>query len=101
MSYWILPVSIITISCTTVQRVTHLEKQTDEYKKRMSDFHNKLEGKLKVESAKIPDSAVQDITSPMLLSLENEDDGFHDEFNQVIKDPDLAEAEDAQSMPRE
>ena len=47
-----------------------------------------------MESAKIPDSAVQDVTAPMLLSLENEDDEFLDELNQVIKDPDLAEADD-------
>jgi hypothetical protein len=70
--YWILPESGIAISCTTVQRVTHLEKQTGEYKKRMSDFQKKLEGKWKVESAKISDSAVQDVSAPMLLSLENE-----------------------------
>ena len=47
-----------------------------------------------MESAKIPDSAVQDVSASMLLSLENEDDKFLDEFNQVIKDSDLAEAED-------
>ena len=29
----------------------------------------------------------------MLLSRENEDDEFFDELNQVINDPDLAEAE--------
>jgi hypothetical protein len=32
MSYWVLPELWIAISCTTVQRLTHLEKQTDEYK---------------------------------------------------------------------
>ena len=32
----------------------------------------------------------------MLLSLENEDEEFLDEFNRVIKDSDLAEAEDEQ-----
>ena len=84
---------------TIVQRVTHLEKQTDEYKKRMSDFQRGLEGKWQVESAKIPDSAVQDVSASMLLSLENEDDKFLDEFNQVIKDPDLAEAEDDRDTP--
>jgi hypothetical protein len=34
-----------------------------------------------VESAKIPDSDVQDVSASMLLSLENEDDEFLDEFN--------------------
>ena len=31
---------------------------------------------------------------PILLSLENEDDEFLDEFNQMIKDSNLAEADD-------
>ena len=30
---------------------------------------------------------------PMLLLLKNEDDEFLDEFNRVIKDPDLAKAD--------
>ena len=54
-----------------------------------------------MESAKIPDSTVQDVTAPMLLSLENEGDEFLDEFNQVIKDPGLAEAEDDRNTPSE
>ena len=48
MSYLVLPESGIVISCTTVQRVTHLEKQTEEYKKRMNDFQQGLEGKWQV-----------------------------------------------------
>ena len=32
MSYWILPESGILISCTTVQHITNLERQTEEYK---------------------------------------------------------------------
>ena len=35
MSYWILPQSGTPISVTTVQRVTNLENQTDEMKKRI------------------------------------------------------------------
>ena len=45
-----------------------------------------------MESAKIPDSAVQDVSVSMLLLLEHEDDKFLDEFNRFIKDSDLAEA---------
>ena len=33
MSYWVLPESGIPISVTTIQRMTHLEKQTIAYKK--------------------------------------------------------------------
>ena len=59
--------------------MTRLEKQTDEYKKRINDFQKKLEGKRKVKSTKIPYRAVQDVTASMLLSLENEDDEFVDD----------------------
>ena len=51
MSYWILPESGIPVSCTTVQRITNLEKQTDEYKERMKYFDVKLEQKWAVQSS--------------------------------------------------
>ena len=56
-------------------------------------------GECQVEWAKIPDSDVQDVSASMLLSLENEDDEFLDEFNRFIKDSDLAEAEDDSIKP--
>ena len=62
------------MSCTTVQRVTYLEKQTDKYKKRMNDFQQVLEGKWQVESANVSDRAIPDVPASMLLSLENEDE---------------------------
>ena len=92
MSYWILPESGIVMSCTTVQRVTHLEKQTDEYKKRMNDFQQGLERKW--QTANVPGKATQGIPASKILSLENEDEKFLDEFNRVIKDSDLAEGDD-------
>ena len=49
-----------------------------------------------VESANVSDRAIKDVPASMLLSLENEDEEFLDEFNRVIKDLDLAEAEDEQ-----
>ena len=66
------------MSCTTVQRVTRLEKQTEEYKKRMNYFQQGLEGKWQVESANVSDRAIQDVPASMLLSLENEDEEFLD-----------------------
>ena len=54
--------------------MTHLEKQTDEYKKRMNDFQQGLEGKWQVESANVSDRSIPDVPDSMLLSLENEDD---------------------------
>ena len=37
--------------CTTVQRITKLEKKTDEHKARMMDFDVKLERKWNVKSS--------------------------------------------------
>ena len=50
--------------------------------------------------ANVSDKAIQDIPASMILSLENEDDEFLDEFNRVIKDLDLAKADD-QDKPSE
>ena len=96
MSYWILPESGIVMSCTTVQRMTHLEKQIDEYKERMNEFQKALEGKWQAESANILGKLTKDIPASLILSLENEDEEFLEEFNRVIKDADLAEGDDDQ-----
>ena len=45
MSYWILPVSGIPVSATTVQRVTNLERQTEEFKSKMRNFNNAIASK--------------------------------------------------------
>ena len=62
----------------------------------MNDFQQGLEGKWQVESVNVNDRAIQDVPASMLLSLENEDEEFLDEFIRVIKDLDLAETEDEQ-----
>ena len=89
MSYWILPKSGIPISATTVQRVTNLEKQTDAFKSTMNDFQKQLERKWDVASATFtaPDDS-------NLLSLDDEDKSFLDEFNRVIDSKDIPNAED-------
>ena len=51
MSYWILSVSGIVISCTTVQRLTRSEKETDECKSRISDYDTKIDERLDVKNS--------------------------------------------------
>jgi len=46
MSYWVLPDTCKPISCQTVQRVTRHEMGTDEFKKMMRDFDQKLAKKI-------------------------------------------------------
>ena len=49
MSYWIIPTSGIPISCTTVQKLTELEKQTDEGKGEWIHLHNQLRRKWEIQ----------------------------------------------------
>ena len=53
MSYCILPESVIPVTCTTLQRMTNLEKQTYEYKARMKEFDVKLEQKWAVQYSEL------------------------------------------------
>ena len=54
MSYWILPVSGIPISCVTVQRLTNLEQQTDVWKQRMVTFEEKVNERLDIQDSSVP-----------------------------------------------
>ena len=47
-----------------------VENRLMSLKKRMSDFQEKLERKLKMESAEVPDSAVWDITAHVIITWE-------------------------------
>ncbi|GAX24495.1 hypothetical protein FisN_18Lu065 [Fistulifera solaris] len=85
MAYWVLPESGIPISVTTVQRLTRLEMQTDEWKARMADYECKLKERLGDETPlKVPN----DIPDGLCLGvLEWESQAFLDEFQRVIDDP--------------
>ena len=43
MSYWVLPNSGIPIACTTVQRITNLEKQQNVWKKWIGEFNDRIQ----------------------------------------------------------
>ena len=47
MSYWILPISCHIISCTTVQRLTLLDQQTEIYKERCKHFNTTVQERLR------------------------------------------------------
>ena len=51
MSYWILPVSGIVISCTTVQRLTGSDEATYEWKSRMSDYNTNIDERLDTKNS--------------------------------------------------
>lgn len=96
MSYWILPSSGIPISCSTVQRLTNLEKQTDTYKERMNDFQSSLERRWNAGSANLNVDVVGQGqgNENNVLDLEHEDEGFVNEYRRVINSDDVIEADD-------
>ena len=95
MSYWILTEHGTHISCATVQRLTNLEQQKDEYKKRMNDFQTKLERIWNAASADLSSELhVEDVPRDLILSLEDEDEDFIEEYKKVITSKDVKDIED-------
>ncbi len=72
MPYWILPASGYPISCTTVQRVTEMEKKTDEFQEKVKQFNDKVNFRIgdQVKSADIPDYELSKILPESLVDLE-------------------------------
>lgn len=50
ISYWVLPKSGIPISCSTVQKMTLLDQQTNDIKKQINTFDDGLEDKFQMIS---------------------------------------------------
>ena len=94
MSYWIITVSGSIISCVTVQRLTEDEKQTDEYRKRMSEFDERLETRLDVlgsDHARMPKNDSPDWNR---LSLDENDKSFDEDFHKIINDESIPESDE-------
>ena len=85
MSYWILPVSGIVISCTTVQRLTRFDKATDDWKAIMSDYNTRISERLDVKNSDLTKQA-QGIYQWNKLSIAYEDPEVLEELNRVISD---------------
>ena len=93
MSYWVVPLSGIPISVTTVQRLTNLEQQTAQWQWRCTEFDTKLEANLALESAKLPNVLSQH-DQRFILDLESESPEFLEDFHRVINDETLKHADD-------
>ena len=85
MSYWILPVSGIVISCTTVQRLTRSDKARDKCKSRIIDYYTKIAERLGVKNSDRTKQA-HGIDRWNKLSISDEDTEFLEELNRVISD---------------
>ena len=84
-SYWILPASGIPISASTAQRLTYDERNTEEMRKRMEDYEEKLIRVFEVQSAVIT-NGLSGVDSSKSIDPDNEDPEFYSEFTRVIDD---------------
>ena len=91
MTFHILPESGIPITAGTVQRVTHLEQQTEAVQQQMNIFNQKIASKFK-EGRVSTDGDKPALTE--WADLLDEDEDFAAEFNRLFDNTDVAEADD-------
>jgi hypothetical protein len=91
MSYYVLPITGVPVSRTTVQRVTELEKQTDANQQRIAAFDKAIAGRFH-EGRLVTTGGKPDLAAWSEL-LETDPD-FAEEFAQTFDNPDVPEADD-------
>jgi hypothetical protein len=90
MPYWVLTMRGTVISRTTVQKVTNLHKETDKVKANISEFDIKISRPFKEEEDLTYDGAKpnpEDWSEYLQHDLD-----FQEEFNNIVKDPGILEA---------
>ena len=94
MSYWLLTDKCKVISRTTVQRVTNLERQEDVNKSRAQVFDQAIRECINNSTHYIIDGSKNEPRDWAMHLLDTDDD-FQDEFNNVISDPEVKEADES------
>ena len=96
MRYWILKASGMTVSRTTIQRVTDLETCNNARKKRFKLYDNSIKErfheKYTGEALAGPNST--NPTMEMWAELAEYDKEFQSDLNKVFENPDVKEADD-------
>jgi hypothetical protein len=92
MSYWVLTQRATVISRTTVQRVTNLEKETEEIKESIKEFDTEISRRFKEEEDLTYDGAKPN-PADWSEYLENDPD-FQEEFDNIVNDENVQEADD-------
>ena len=92
MSYWILTISGHVISVTTVQRLTFIESNTDEWKRRMMQYDTAIEERMDAKDTLI--NVAHEVPEWNRLSLEDNDEAFAEEFKKVINNHDLKDIDE-------
>jgi hypothetical protein len=93
MSYWVLTIAGNVISCVDVQRLTNDEKFTDDWQEQMTNYNSRLTTRM---IAKDTDNkqAHSDVPNWNKLSIDQLDQSFVDDFNKVISDESIKDADD-------
>jgi hypothetical protein len=91
MSYWALTQTGAVISRTTVQRITNLEKETDEIKQGINEFDTEINRKFKEEQDLTYDGAKPN-PEDWTEYLEYDPD-FQEEFDNIVNDSSVPEAD--------
>ena len=94
MSYWILTLSAKVISCVTVQRVTESELLTDECRNQTKKFMEHIEERLDTADSDIKPGDYGEIPEWNRMSIDEDDNDFNNEFNRVVNDESIPEADD-------
>ena len=90
MSYWILTVSGRPISCVNVQRLTEAEQGNDEWESQMRDYDQLLSSNIDAKNTSL---SMDDVPDWNRSSLNELDPDFDEEFNKVINDNGIPEAD--------
>ena len=93
MSYWILTMNCTVISCVTVQRLTRMEQLKDEVQSVMRKFDNIISSKLDAKDID-KTTSIQEQPQWNRLSTDEEDVDFDNDFNRVINDSSVLEADE-------
>ena len=95
MSYWILTIAGMVVSCVTVQRLTNAEKKTDEWKARMKECDAAIRDRLEIMDS---DLSIQASKVPKWnqLSIKDDDPEFVEEFRRVIDEKTIPYSKDDQ-----
>ena len=96
MSYWVLTSSGIPIARTTVQRVTNLEAQTEQCRRRFDAYGKRIAEQLN-EKFISTNQEEHDRTKPTVEMWEDliaDDEIFHEELLRVITNGDVPEADE-------
>lgn len=93
MSYWILTSSGHVVSCVDVQRLTNAEQSTDEWRQRMKEYDESIEERLEAQNTNIDLGNYDQTPQWNRLSITDDDPEFVEEFNRVINDASVPEAD--------